>query len=229
MRALTPVARAVRLVGRSRRLTWAEAAWAAYITAEQGLEIALVVFAYGHGGIAAAGLLAAARSGASAVTAPFTAGLGDRFDRRLVLVGAALLTSAVVACMSLAVAMADGPWPVYVLALVAAVVIPVYRPVQAALLPRLAETPAQLTAANVIVSMLEGVGNLAGPALAGGLIVWAGPPPHSPRWPRCRSPPGWRSAACRAPRPRRSLPERHGSGGCWPVSRPSLPTATCAC
>ena len=177
MRALTAVARAVRLVGRSRRLTWAQAAWAAYITAEQGLEIALVVFAYGHGGIAAAGLLAAARSSASAVTAPFTAGLGDRFDRRLVLVCAALLTSAVVACMSLAVAIADGPWPVFVLALVAAVVIPVYRPVQAALLPRLSETPAQLTAANVIVSMLEGVGNLAGPALAGGLIVWAGAAP----------------------------------------------------
>jgi MFS family permease len=177
MRALTPVARAVRLVGRSRRLTWAQAAWAAYITAEQGLEIALVVFAYDHGGIAAAGLLAAARSGASAVTAPFTAGLGDRFDRRLVLVGAALLTSAVVACMSLASAVAASPWPVYVLAAVAAMVIPVYRPVQAALLPRLSETPAQLTAANVIVSMLEGVGNLAGPALAGGLIVFAGATP----------------------------------------------------
>ena len=177
MRALTPVARAIRLVGRSRRLTWAQAAWAAYITAEQGLEIALVVFAYGHGGIAAAGLLAAARSGASAVTAPFTAGLGDRYDRRLVLIAAALLTSAVVACMSLAVAMAHGRWPVFVLAVVAAVVIPVYRPVQAALLPRLSDTPAQLTAANVLVSMLEGVGNLAGPALAGGLIVWAGAAP----------------------------------------------------
>ncbi|HVI36355.1 MAG TPA: MFS transporter, partial [Gaiellales bacterium] len=177
MRALTPVARAVRLVGRSRRLTWAEAAWAAYITAEQGLEIALVVFAYGHGGITAAALLAAARSAASAVTAPFTAGLGDRFDRRLVLVAAALLTSAVVACMSLAVVMAHSRWPVFVLAVVAAVVIPVYRPVQAALLPRLSDTPAQLTAANVIVSMLEGVGNLAGPALAGGLILWAGTAP----------------------------------------------------
>jgi MFS family permease len=164
-------------VGRSRRLTWAQAAWAAYITAEQGLEIALVVFAYGHGGIVAAGFLAAARSAASAVTAPFTAGLGDRFDRRLVLVAAALLTSAVVACMSLAVAMAHSRWPVFVLAVVAAVVIPVYRPVQAALMPRLSDTPAQLTAANVIVSMLEGVGNLAGPALAGGLIVWAGAAP----------------------------------------------------
>ncbi|HVI20181.1 MAG TPA: hypothetical protein VM712_17520, partial [Gaiellales bacterium] len=122
MRALTPVARAVRLVGRSRRLTWAEAAWAAYITAEQGLEIALVVFAYGHGGITAAALLAAARSAASAVTAPFTAGLGDRFDRRLVLVCAALLTSAVVACMSFAAGMAHSRWPVFVLAAVAAVV-----------------------------------------------------------------------------------------------------------
>src|SRR5512133_2257061 len=126
MRALTPVARAIRLVGRSRRLTWAQAAWAAYITAEQGLEIALVVFAYDHGGIAAAGLLAAARSAASAVTAPFTAGLGDRIERRRVLVGAALLTTATVAAMG-AVAALESPWPVYLLALIAAVVIPVYR------------------------------------------------------------------------------------------------------
>ena len=82
MRALTPVVRALRLVARSRDLTWTQAAWAAYITAEQGLEIALVVFAYGQGGITAAGLLALARSLTSAVTAPFTAGLGDRLDRR---------------------------------------------------------------------------------------------------------------------------------------------------
>src|SRR4029078_2811139 len=79
--------------------------------------------------------------------------------------------------MSLPVAIAHSRWPVFVLAVVAAVVIPVYRPVQAALMPRLSDTPAQLTAANVIVSMLEGVGNLAGPALAGGVIVWAGAAP----------------------------------------------------
>src|SRR6478752_8577994 len=166
MRALTPVARAVRRVGRSRRLTWAQAAWAAYITAEQGLEIALVVFAYDHGGIAAAGLLAAARSAASAATAPFTAGLGDRLERRRVLVGAAVLTAATVAAMGAAASTLASPWPVCLLALAAAVVIPVYRPVQAALLPRVADTPSQLTAANVVVSMLEGVGNLAGPAMA---------------------------------------------------------------
>ena len=166
--------RALRLVARSRDLTWTQAAWAAYITAEQGLEIALVVFAYGQGGITAAGLLALARSLTSALTAPFTAGLGDRLDRRLVLIGTALATAAVIAAMAAASAGTSGPWGVYALALAAAVVIPIYRPVQAALLPRLAETPAQLTAANVTVSMLEGVGNLAGPAIAGGLILYAG-------------------------------------------------------
>ncbi len=174
MHALTPVIRALRLVGRSRNLTWTQAAWAAYITAEQGLEITLVVFAYDQGGITAAGLLALARSMVSAATAPFTAGLGDRIDRRRVLVGTALVTATVVAMMAVAARAADPSLLVYLLALAAAVVIPVYRPVQAALLPRLAETPAQLTAANVTVSMLEGAGNLAGPAIAGGLILMTG-------------------------------------------------------
>jgi len=174
VRALTPVARALRLVWRNRDLRLIQVSWAAYITAEQGLEIALVVFAYDHGGIAAAGLLAAARSAASAATAPFTAGLGDRLERRRVLVGAAVLTAATVAAMGAAASALGSPWPVYLLALAAAVVIPVYRPVQAALLPRVADTPSQLTAANVVVSMLEGVGNLAGPAMAGTLILMSG-------------------------------------------------------
>ena len=90
------------------------------------------------------------------------------------LIGTALATAAVIAAMAAASAGTSRPWAVYALALAAAVVIPIYRPVQAALLPRLAETPAQLTAANVTVSMLEGVGNLAGPAIAGGLILYAG-------------------------------------------------------
>jgi len=171
---LAPVVRATRLAFRGRDLAWTLGAWGAYIAAEQGLEIALVIYAYSAGGIKATGLLALARSIVSAVTAPFSAGLGDRYPRHLMLVLAASGTAVVVGAMAVSSWAGSGPWPVYVLALLSAVVIPAYRPVQAALLPQLSSTPAQLTAANVTVSMLEGLGNLAGPVLAGALILAAG-------------------------------------------------------
>ena len=93
MRLLAPVTRAIRLAFRGRDLTWTLTAWGAYIAAEQGLEIALVIYAYGQGGIKAAGLLALARSLVAAGTAPFTSGLGDRFSRRAVLVVVASVTA----------------------------------------------------------------------------------------------------------------------------------------
>jgi MFS family permease len=174
MSLLTPVRRAVRLAFGGRDLGWTLTAWGAYIAGEQGLDIGLVVYAYDKGGIEATGLLALARSLVSAATAPFTAGLGDRYSRRAVLVATALATSTLVAAMSLSEAAGQSEWCVYALAVLAAVAIPAYRPVQAAMLPQLATTPAQLTAANVTVSMLEGVGNLAGPMLVGGLILAGG-------------------------------------------------------
>jgi predicted MFS family arabinose efflux permease len=134
-----------------------------------------VVYAYDDGGVRATGVLVLVRSLVSAVTAPFTAGLGDRFPRRRVLVVTAVTTGSLVSAMGLAVAFGLSHWWVYGLAVLSAVAIPVYRPVQAALLPQLAMTPAQLTAGNVVVSMLEGFGNLAGPLLAGGLFLMAEP------------------------------------------------------
>src|SRR3954469_18351498 len=100
MRLLAPVARAVRLAFRGRDLAWTLGAWGAYISAEQGLEIALVIYAYGQGGIKAAGLLALARSLVAAGTAPFTAGLGDRFPRRTMLVAVAGITAVVIGAMA---------------------------------------------------------------------------------------------------------------------------------
>jgi len=55
------VVRATRLAFRGRDLAWTLGAWGAYIAAEQGLEIALVIYAYSAGGIKATGLLALAR------------------------------------------------------------------------------------------------------------------------------------------------------------------------
>jgi MFS family permease len=175
MGLLAPVRRALRLAFEGRDLGWSLVAWGWYIAGEQGLDIALVVYAYDEGGVRATGVLVLFRSLVSAITAPFTAGLGDRYPRRGVLVVTAVTTGTLVAAMGAAVVAGVSHWWVYGLAILSAVAIPVYRPVQAAMLPRLALTPAQLTAGNVVVSMLEGFGNLAGPLIAGGLFLMAEP------------------------------------------------------
>ena len=78
-------------------LGWLQSAWACCITGEQCFEIALAVFAYKEGGIAAAGTLALVRAAVSALTAPLTAGLGDRFRRQTVLVANGAVLTVIVA------------------------------------------------------------------------------------------------------------------------------------
>ena len=47
-----------------------------------------------------------------------------------------------------------------------------FRPTQASLLPWLARTPTELTAANVAATVAENSAALVGPVLAGALLVW---------------------------------------------------------
>jgi MFS family permease len=107
----------------------------------------------------------------AAVSAPFAAVLGDRFRRGLVMVGADVLRAV---AMAAAAAAALGGAPagvIYALAGFVSVVSTAFRPAQAALLPSLARTPEELTAANVASTTIESVGSFAGPALGGLLLA----------------------------------------------------------
>jgi predicted MFS family arabinose efflux permease len=64
---------------------------------------------------------------------------------------------------------------VYVVAAVDSCVYTLYWPAQSALLPELASTAEELTAANAAATLLENVGTLVGPALAGVLLAVSGP------------------------------------------------------
>ena len=172
-RRLRESLRCFRLAFADRPLGWLQSAWTCCITGEQCFEIALAVFAYKEGGIAAAGTLALVRAAVSALTAPLTAGLGDRFRRQTVLVANGAVLTVVAGTIAFAAA-AGETYAVYGLSLAFAVAVPAYRPVQSALLPAVARSPEQLTASNVAVSLLEGLGGLAGPVIAGVLLATSG-------------------------------------------------------
>src|SRR4029453_1502574 len=100
---------------------------------------------------------------------------GDRYRREWVLLGGYLAQA--LSMLATAVALlTEAPVPlVYGLAALAATSITITRPAQSALLPTLARTPAELTAANVASSWTESTSVLAGPALAALLLGRSGP------------------------------------------------------
>ena len=172
--------------GALRRL---QLAFAGSIIGTTAYSIAILVYAYDHGGATAVGIIAAARYAVAAAASPFAAVLGDRFDRRWVMVASDGVRAAFLALTGVAVLSGASPWIVYFLSGLVAIAITPFRPAEAALTPSLAKTPEQLTAANVVSSTIESVGIFAGPALGGllfaafgagavflvstGLLVWS--------------------------------------------------------
>jgi MFS family permease len=140
-----------------------------------GYLIALAVLVFEAGGAAALGVLTLVMMLAPGIAAPFTAILGDRFDRLRVMVTADLLRAVLMAAATV-VAFAGAPTGIlYALAALSSVAGTAFRPAQAAILPSLARTPDELTAANVASSTIESVGAFVGPALAGVIVAAANP------------------------------------------------------
>jgi MFS family permease len=167
--------RAFREVFRNQALRRIELAWAGSILGTWAYGIAVVVYAYEQGGATAVGVVGLVRWIAAAIASPFAALLGDRYDRRLVMVGSDLVRAALIGLAALAV-YADAPAAlVYAIAGLVGVAATAFRPAEAALIPSLARTPEELTAANVAASTIESVGIFGGPALGGLLLAASGP------------------------------------------------------
>ena len=115
-----------------------------------------------------------ARMGAAAVSAPFMASFADRHEQRRVMLATDLARVGALAAIA-ASAAAGVPALVYGLAIVTSIISTAFRPAEASLIPRLAETPEELTAANVTSSTFDSVGAFAGPA-AGALLYALGGP-----------------------------------------------------
>jgi MFS family permease len=148
-----------------------ELAFAGFNVAEYGTWIAIMVFAYSVGGTTAAGLVGAAQLIPAALVAPLASVFGDRYPRNRVLVTGYLAQAVTMGLTGITMV---GHAPVlvtYALAATAATSVTLTRPVQGALLPSLAHTPAELVAANVTSGWVEGASLFAGPLLTGILLA----------------------------------------------------------
>jgi MFS family permease len=148
-----------------------ELAWSASVIGHWAYGIALAVYAYDQGGAAAVGLIGLIRFLPPAIFGPFTAMLADRFRRELVVVSSNAARAVLLAVSAVTIILDGPPAVVYALGGLVAIAYSAIRPAQAALLPSLAASPAELTAANVATSTIEAVGLFGGPALGGLLLA----------------------------------------------------------
>lgn len=154
-----------------RRLNFA---LAGSVVGDWAFVVAMSVYAYQRGGATTLGTFGVVRYLTLAVLAPFVSVLADRLDRRRLMVTADLVRAALVG-VSTVIVVADGPAiAVYALSILCGVMGLAFRPAQCALLPSLARTPSELTAANVAASTITSVGSFIGPLIAGGLLAVTG-------------------------------------------------------
>lgn len=163
---------AAALAGRNPDVRRIELAWGTAITAEWAYFVALGVFAYDVGGASAVGLAGLVRLLPAGVVAPSAASFGDRMPRERLLLGAALLGVAALAGSAFA-AFAGSESGVFAGAAFFGISSTLIRPTLQALLPSLTRTPEELVASNAATSIVESLGTLVGPLVAGVLVEQA--------------------------------------------------------
>jgi MFS family permease len=167
--------RAFGAVYRNRGLRRLQLAWAAAIIGGWAYVVSLAVFAYHENGAYAVGALAVARWVTSGIAAPIAGVVGDRYPRVRVLIGSCAARSAILALAGVVMLTDLSAFFVYALAVLAALAGTVFSPSEAALVPTLARSPEELTAANVSASTIDSVGTFVGPALGGFLLAATSP------------------------------------------------------
>ncbi|MGZ4299670.1 MAG: hypothetical protein ACXVVK_21760, partial [Solirubrobacteraceae bacterium] len=156
----------------SRRVRRVALAFLGFGISEYGVWVVVLVYAFRRGGASAAGVIAAVQLlPAAAVMPPLTARLIADRGAAATLCGGYVAQAAAIGTTA-ALMLSGVPSPiVYAGAILATSAVALTRPAQAALLPALVETPAQLTATNVVAGWVDNVSVLAGPALASVLLA----------------------------------------------------------
>lgn len=144
-----------------------------FILAEYSVWIAMLIYAYSRGGALTAGEVALAQLVPAALLAPVFAIFADRRSPVVLLASGYLVQAAAMGATAAAIA-GHMPLAAYAAAVTAATAVTTTRPAQSTLIPALAVTPDQLTAANVVVGWAEACGIAVAGSLTGVLIWLAG-------------------------------------------------------
>jgi MFS family permease len=173
-RWLSGSASALRAALAEPRLRRVQLGWAGSTAGEFVSIVALGVFAYDAGGATAVGVVALVQMLPSMILSPVAGMLGDRLRRELVVVGADAVRATAMA-LTAAAAAADAPvGVVYALASALALGSLAFYPAQTALVPLLARSADDVTAASAAASLIRNASGLVAPALAGAVLLVAG-------------------------------------------------------
>jgi MFS family permease len=148
-----------------------ELAWINTVLGQWAYFVALSVFAYEEGGAAAVGLVGLIRTIPSAISAPFSSMLSDRYPRQRIMLVANTGRMLVLAASAAALYADAHPGFIFAAAGVMTILGTAIQPAQAALMPTLARTPEELTHANVALGSFESIGLFLGPAIGGFLLA----------------------------------------------------------
>jgi predicted MFS family arabinose efflux permease len=170
-RDLAISARAFGSSFRNPDLARAQVAFVAFSVTEWASYIALVVYAFAHGGTAAIGVVSLVILIPAALIAPAGSLLGDRHRRERVYRYAEATMALFCALTAAAMLIEAAPWIVYALACVAVWVLSLVRPIHGALLPWIARDPTELTTAYTSTGLIESACVLLGPLLAAALFA----------------------------------------------------------
>jgi hypothetical protein len=150
------------------------AAYAVFTVVEYSVWVAVLVYAYAHGGATAAGVVAAAQLIPAGLVAPAASVIADRASPVTLFVGGCALQGLGLAIASVAILGGGPSLLAYAGAVVASTFVSTVRPAQAVLLPMLAHTADELTGANVVLAGVEALGiSVAG--ILSGLLLTRGP------------------------------------------------------
>ena len=155
---------------RNGDLRRAQSSFAASWTSEWALTVVVGVVAYGEGGAALVGIIAAVRMALPAVISPFASDFADRIRRDRILVVSGLARAAATGVAALVLA-AHAPLPLfYGLIVLASCAFILVRSANTALVPLLCRSPLELTSAMAARGLLDSGSTLIGPLLAALLL-----------------------------------------------------------
>ena len=153
-----------------------ELGWGASVIGELAGQVTLVVYAFDEGGAVLVATYVASRTLLSMAVMLGVTGFSGRARPGLLLRRAPWLRAVLLVLAALTAARHGAPAAVIALAAASSSLAGTYRPLQVAILPWLVRTPAELTSSNALAAVLENSGALAGPVLAGGVLLLGSAP-----------------------------------------------------